>query len=419
MTVGAHISPEKKAEIARDLLSGLSIIATAKKHGSARSTVRRILAEIGGPVASREDWREQVADFVAFRHSQTLDADGNLTSESVALKPPPGEEFKPPSGHAIKGVSALLDPQGRVVQQWVKTREDQVDPVELARAIREVFAEAGPPPVIPPPTQCISTLFTAYPVPDLHMGMRADFDDTGNAYDYDIAEERVGGAIDRVVGLAPPSKTALLVLMGDNTHTNDRTNMTPRSRHVMDTAGRHRVTQKRGLRLIRRMAERLAEKHERVIIRALEGNHDEDAAGALELALACVYEGSERIEVVEDGRPVFYFRRGASFTAWSHGHLTPPDRMPMTMAEDCPEDWARSEFRYCFHGHFHRKMKGQVGGSVEVEGLPPVCARDAYGHGIGGRTKPSLSALSFCEVDGLVARNVVPLRYPSVGAPRA
>jgi hypothetical protein len=35
----------------------------------------------------------------------------------------PGEEFAVPDGHVVKGVSALLDADGRTVQQWVKTRE--------------------------------------------------------------------------------------------------------------------------------------------------------------------------------------------------------------------------------------------------------------------------------------------------------
>src|SRR5690606_31594240 len=36
-----------------------------------------------------------------------------------------GAQFAAPSGHAIKGVSALVDAEGRVIQQWVKTGQDR------------------------------------------------------------------------------------------------------------------------------------------------------------------------------------------------------------------------------------------------------------------------------------------------------
>lgn len=408
---GKHISNEKKQEIADLLSEGLTIAAVEAKTGCAFSTIRKIRDQLKIPPKSK-NWREHVPAFVPVLHKQNFDAHGSLRGESVTTKPPPGPKYEVPEGLAIERQSTYTNGEGYIIGQWNVASKEKTDPAELARMVREVFSEAVPLPSIATPTRCLPGHFTAYPVPDLHMGMRADLDDTGNAYDYDIAEDRVSNAIDRLVALTPASRTALLVFMGDNTHTNDSTNMTPRSGHVMDTVSRHRTTQKRGLRLGRRMIERVAAKHERVFVRVLRGNHDPDASDALELALSCVYEESDRIHVYEDGRPIFYFRQGASFVAFHHGHETPPDRMPLTMAEDCPDDWAKSEFRYCFHGHFHKKVKGTLG-SVEIEGLPPVCARDAYGHGIGGRSKPSLSALSFCEMDGLVARNIEPLRYPS------
>src|SRR6185312_13335653 len=42
----------------------------------------------------------------------------------------PGEVFDPPEGHIVKGVSALVDADGRLTAKWIKTAADNaLDPV--------------------------------------------------------------------------------------------------------------------------------------------------------------------------------------------------------------------------------------------------------------------------------------------------
>ena len=42
------------------------------------------------------------------------------------------------------GVSALVDPDGRVKQQWIKTREDRLDPLQVVEWIKQAFAGFEP-----------------------------------------------------------------------------------------------------------------------------------------------------------------------------------------------------------------------------------------------------------------------------------
>jgi hypothetical protein len=44
-----------------------------------------------------------------------------------------------PTGQVVKGVSALVDPDGRVKQQWIKTREDRLDPLQVVEWIKQAF----------------------------------------------------------------------------------------------------------------------------------------------------------------------------------------------------------------------------------------------------------------------------------------
>jgi hypothetical protein len=63
-----------------------------------------------------------VPGFAISKISTTEDADGRIKSRSIQQTPAVDlEPFQMPDGQAIKGVSALLDGEGNVKQQWVKT----------------------------------------------------------------------------------------------------------------------------------------------------------------------------------------------------------------------------------------------------------------------------------------------------------
>ena len=68
-----------------------------------------------------------------------VDPDGSLRARSVEQKIAPGEPFAMPDGHVVKGVSALTDPDGRVIQQWVKTKIGERDPLAVAAALKGAF----------------------------------------------------------------------------------------------------------------------------------------------------------------------------------------------------------------------------------------------------------------------------------------
>ena len=77
-----------------------------------------------------------------FRVSQTTtqqDGAGNVTAEFIQQKPDRGAEFAMPAGQVVKGVSALVDPDGREIVKWIKTREEALDPATLVAWIKDAF----------------------------------------------------------------------------------------------------------------------------------------------------------------------------------------------------------------------------------------------------------------------------------------
>ena len=73
-----------------------------------------------------------------FTVSETVtrqNAEGDIVGRTIRQRKEHGETFKLPEGHRIKGVSALIDPDGRTIAQWVKTKESAEQ-----QAIAERFA---------------------------------------------------------------------------------------------------------------------------------------------------------------------------------------------------------------------------------------------------------------------------------------
>src|SRR5262245_24144251 len=101
-----------------------------------------------------------------FRISRTTaetDHDGNVVREFIQQKPELGGAFEVPAGHAVKGVSALVDSDGRTIQQWIKTKEQTQ--TDLIAAIKEEFGQyKGAAKLVKPPKETYSDLMQVYPV---------------------------------------------------------------------------------------------------------------------------------------------------------------------------------------------------------------------------------------------------------------
>jgi len=345
--------------------------------------------------------------FRVSRSAVEQDGDGHTTRKWIEQKPERGDVFKVPDGHAIKGISALVDPEGREIAKWVKTREDS-STVDLVTAIRAAFEGYEPAPAIRAPEACDDDLLTTYPLPDLHLGMHAWGRETGESYDLKIASDRARSMAGALIAQSRPSRQALVLGLGDLFHMNDQKNMTPRSGHILDVDGRWPKVLATGVRLAMDVIEFAAQKHDRVLVRFLPGNHDPDAAIALTVALSVFYAGNPRVTIDDNPSLIFYHRFGRVLLGATHGHTMKPERMAMMMANDCPEDWGMTAFRHIFFGHIHHESAKEIG-SVRCESFNTPAAKDAHAHGGGYRSGQSLNAVTFHRELGEVGRHRVNL----------
>lgn len=337
----------------------------------------------------------------------TTDAAGRVKARSVRTRREAGARFETPAGHRVKGVSSLVGPDGRELARWIKTRETQADPEALKSALIEALAGfTGCAGTVEPPALLPPDLLTVYVIADLHMGLLAWGRETGEAYDIAIARRMVLEAVGELIERAPPSGRGIILFLGDTTHQNSQSNMTPRSGHVLDVDGRFPKVLRAVAETALALGHRARARHGEVLMRFIPGNHDPEVAQALTLAMDLAFADEPRVTVDSDPGGHFFHRFGRVLLGATHGHTMPPDRMAMMLAHDRPEDWGQTKHRHFFFGHVHKESAREVMG-VRVESFSSPAARDAYAHDGGWRSGRALSAITFHRLRGETSRHRV------------
>lgn len=310
-------------------------------------------------------------------------------------------------GMVVTGRSTLTDLRtGEPVMEWVKETagKDAIRAEFLAFIEEAAKPLKGLAPYVPTPAVCDSDLIAVYPIGDHHYGMKADPDETGDAYDCKIATRRLTAAVDHLCATAPAAREALLLNLGDYFHANDSSNQTPASGNLMDVDTRFGQVFDTGAMALIHCVLRLLEKHQTVHVWNMRGNHDPDAAQALAVAMAFYFHDEPRVQV-DRGTSLYKFMRfGKNLIASHHGHGAKANDLPLLMAVDRQEDWAATEHRVWHVGHFHHKsMKEHPGCDVEVHRT--LAGTDAWHAGKGYRSKRDMQVIVYHRELGEVQRN--------------
>jgi hypothetical protein len=410
--------PRLAEEVMRDVLELVAahngnVSAAAAARGISRETLKgqhykarqwqAARGEIGGPPIPEIGRPAEGFEVVA--NNAQYDGDGNLKSQSVRTRRAAGGEYEIPAGHTVKGESALLDADGRLMARWVKTKEGGGE--GLVEALKAAFAEHdGAAGILPEPEASDDDLLTVYPVPDLHLGMRSWKDETGADYDVKIAVKTASKSVETLVSQSRPSRNAVVLILGDFFHQNDSKNVTPGSGHQLDVDGRWPAVYLAGAKLVISIVESVARKHANVELAIRPGNHDADAAVTLSVALGLYYSENPRITVNMTPGITWYRRFGNVLLGGHHGHTMKADRAAMAMAVDRSEDWGQTQHRHIFSGHLHHEVANEVGG-VRIETMSSPAARDAWNAASGYRSNRALSAVTFHALHGEIGRHRV------------
>lgn len=260
-------------------------------------------------------------------------------------------------GQKLRGTSTLYDKDGKVAQQWVKTKTDDVERDRILQEFATWLTEdVKPLPPTPAPADPgDEDLLCVYPMGDPHFGMLAWWADAGEDFNLETAERLTIAAIDRLVAVAPAARTALLLNLGDVLHADNQSN-TSQSGHQLDVAGRWTQVVQVALRAMVHGVRRMLQKHAKVILRINGGNHDRHSAYALALMLDCYFSAEPRVEVDLSPAVAWYLRFGHVLIGSTHGDTLKAKDMLGIMAADRARDWGRTKHRYWYVGHVHHQI---------------------------------------------------------------
>jgi hypothetical protein len=310
-----------------------------------------------------------------------------------------------PPGQRVKGVSTLYNSDGEVTAQWVKTVAEQ-SAGDIVAEIREAFADLDRAPLIPAPSHSDDDLATVYPLADWHIGMLSWHEETGHNYDLKIADKTIREAMSRLIACAPASKQGVVLGLGDMLHADGYEPMTARSKNILDVDGRYPRVLKAAIQLITFTIEQALQKHESVLVRILPGNHDDQSAIFLSIALALRFEQEPRVTVDEHAGRFWWWRWGSVLLGATHGDKAKMADLPLLMASHNAEAWGQTKYRHIYTGHIHTQTGIEKAG-VTVESFQTPAVPDAWHAAMGYGAGRSLTAITHHRAHGEIARQKV------------
>ena len=313
---------------------------------------------------------------------------------------------------AIKAAAAAIGTGMTPRLVWAKTKDEdgtsysvllKPEQENIIDRVATAFADLEPAAVVPAPKVSDDDLMTLFPIFDFHLGMLSWGQETGEAYDTTLAMARLREGVSRCLHATSKGAVAVILNGGDFTHANDQTNQTPRSKHALDVDTRHWRTIEAAVQVSADVIELALARFQKVIYRALPGNHDPQTAAILTFALAERYRGNLRVEVVKEPTEFFALDFGKVMLAAHHGDKAKADRLVMHMADEWPEMWGRTRFRYYWTGHLHHHKSADIGG-VLWEQLQAISPRDAWAATHAYSARASMQAVTYHRQYGEVGR---------------
>lgn len=343
-----------------------------------------------------------------FRISQvTTDESGRKAF--IQQKPERGETFVVPEGQVVKGVSALVDEDGREIVKWIKTREDAGQSV-LFETIKEQLSNASSyTPLPPPPAVVNNDLLAFYPIADVHLGAFAWGKETGADYDLEIAERILKQCTGELISRSAPAETAIILDLGDLFHGDNTRNQTTKSANPLDIDSRHPKVVQTGFMAVVWIIEQALQKHAKVIYRKLAGNHDEETSSTFALGIWAWFRDNPRVDVDISPSRTFKHLFGKTLIAAAHGDMLKMQQLAEWLAATHPKDWGVSEHRAGWTGHIHNKTALTSMG-MTVESLNSPAAKDAWHAAMGFSAPRNMISVTYDRERGERDRLTVSVR---------
>lgn len=395
---------EQVLEAAQLLQAHANPSEAARASGMARETLVRRARE-----AARRGLLGTKPVLPGFEIAKTMavtNADGELLREYVQQRPARGDEpFVLPPGQVIKGVSTLVDGNGAEIVKWIKTDRDRAAQDAIAQAALDELKTALP--RIKPtkgPKHANADLLNQYTVTDLHFGMLAWAEETGDAdYDLKIAEKLLIDWFAAAIGMSPNAEVAVLAQLGDLMHHDALESVTPTHAHVLDADSRLQKVIRVVIRVIRCVIAMLLDSHPRVHVIMASANHDPASSAWLREMLHAMYENEKRI-TIDNSPDVYYaYEWGRTALFYHHGHKRKINDVDTVFAGKFREMYGRCTKSYGHIGHLHND-EARDSNLMKIERHRTLAPSDAYASSGGWLSERDAKIITYHKAFGEVSR---------------
>lgn len=282
--------------------------------------------------------------------------------------------------HFVKGRSELVkvDKDGgeTVAMYWNKTDTAKAAVEskfrEFVKSLCEEIKPAKPVPLPKNATYDSELLSTIY-VGDAHLGLYAWGKETKHSdFDSDIASRDLRAAIDNLVDRSPKAETGILVDVGDFMHSNTSHNQTWAGTQV-DVDTRHSRVLRIAGKTMHYGIKKMLTKFKNVMVVVVKGNHNSDAAVAVQEIVSAYFHDEPRVTVLETNGFFHYIEWGNWLFGFNHGDKVKPEKLVHVMARDQAAAWGRTTHRMWALGHFHHQDVKELDGCIvqKFAALPP------------------------------------------------
>ncbi|MES2625923.1 MAG: hypothetical protein V4628_11645 [Pseudomonadota bacterium] len=280
----------------------------------------------------------------------------------------------------VKGRSELVkiaeDGSETVAMYWNKTDTAkaavEIKFREFVKSLCEEIKPAKPLP-IPKNASYNSELLSTIYIGDAHIGMYSWGKETKHSdFDSDIASRDLRAAIDNLVDRSPKAETGILVDVGDFMHANTSHNTTW-SGTPLDVDTRHSRVLRIAGKTMRYGIAKMLTKFKEVKVVIVKGNHNADAAVAVQEIVSAYFHDEPRVTVLETNGFFHYIEWGNWLFGFNHGDKVKPEKLVHVMARDQSAAWGRTTHRMWALGHFHHQDVKELDGCIvqKFAALPP------------------------------------------------
>lgn len=314
-----------------------------------------------------------------------------------------------PAPFLVKGTSTLYDEEGKPRMQWVKTGIDGAQLEQLVNDFIEASKENVPKerPVKPPSKNISNNCINCHIITDYHFGQYSWSEETRQGdWDVNIAEERLINWFKYAIAAAPPAEGAVLCFLGDDLHQDGMENLTPASKHILDSDSRFSKVIRLWIRVRRRINAMLLAKYSWVHVIEAEGNHNPVSSIWMREWLSALYEDEPRLTVDTSVDPYYCYEWGDTSLFFHHGHKRRPTNIDDVFVAKFREVFGRTKHSYGHMGHLHHRDVKETS-LMTIEQHRTLAESDSYSSRHGFISGQEAQVITYHKKHGEVSRLVV------------